>query len=1414
MVLKNSHTKFAGTIKVILLLSFFCLSLHSFAQKWDRALSKADDAYDKGDYSKAVKHLTKFKKKVSKKLGQQNDYIVQYHIREARYHLTQGVLTDFEESLNKAIALSEEVNEKSSIQHAANLTEIAKIYVQYGHYVMSMQYIQAAEAILAQQENDYLKDNIYLTKAKTLTGQGYYEESLELLNTMINGFDGSNINKETFVEDGKIKTRRLSDEEVQHRLHHYASLLTLKANTFRKKGNYLSADSAFLKAESWISSELGKADIHYVYNQYLLGVFLIENGLEAKMPKETRFDKTLNNLKKQHEASHFLAFDLYQALLKQYQISGDRGKYRSVKKEYEKAIKKNFKKKSLHYINLEAIEFDAKLAKDRTQNLAIKAASIINNTKSLPKTHQKTIEILDFLYRLALQEENLSAAETNLRDILNIKEELYGKESPEYHLAKLELAHYYLDYTSKIKEAEAIYNESFFSIVKPQINPWHKDYINILNHIALLYKDTDQYQKAKATLETAKDAARSKYQDNDPAYGEELNKIAMLNIEIGEYEEAGTNINKALSILEEYRKDERHALSYVSALETQAELQAIFGLFDETESILAESKKWQKKVDALANYNDLRATEKMVDLYITLGKYSESEDMLTGLISKYESRFGPQSRKLIGPLVSRGQLELINGQYPEAETTAKKAYDIAVKIFGAKSSKTTAPLMLLSEVHTSIGDYEKAEEIIQEAIDIEKTQFGDKHIKVGQLQAQLAIIKFYDGDQLSEVADLIEESKHIIEAKLGNQNPQYAKIITEQAKVNIAQKKYNEAFQALAIAQNIWESKVGRRNNINAASIYTLTGDVYYYQGKYNLAEENYNKSKKLYEKFFNNSHPEYVKVLSKLSKVYFMEGDTKASRKYIEEALANYRKFIKTYFPALSEREKAKYWNTIRPDFEFYNTLAFNLKDQSPEIIGEVYNNALLTKAILLNSSLKIRERIMNSTDTELKAAYHSWLSKKELLTDALSMSTEQLMENEIDPIILSREVDQLEKELSQKSELFSSNIEEKTIEWHHVQQALKPNEIAIEMLRYRHFDQFFSDSVIYAAMYIKHKDEQKEPAVVLISNGHELEGKYFKFYRNSIIYQIRDPHSYDIYWKPIKEVAGAYPTIYLSADGVYNQINLEAIPTPDNKYVIDNSNIILVSNTKDIYLRQVTTQVVQKEKSATMFGNPEFYTASAAGAISPLPGTAQEVNSLKSLLKNEGWTTNSYTEMEAKEEQIKRLDNPKIFHIATHGFFKPVEQLEGTDQITRAEMQANQNPLMRTGLLLTGAGDLLNKTSFNYNLENGILTAYEAMSLNFDQTELVVLSACETGLGELEVGEGVFGLQRAFLAAGAKSLIMSMFKVDDAATQALMSSFYKNWLENGSSKRQAFVDAKKELRTQYPDPIYWGAFIMIGLD
>ena len=378
---------------------------------------------------------------------------------------------------------------------------------------------------------------------------------------------------------------------------------------------------------------------------------------------------------------------------------------------------------------------------------------------------------------------------------------------------------------------------------------------------------------------------------------------------------------------------------------------------------------------------------------------------------------------------------------------------------------------------------------------------------------------------------------------------------------------------------------------------------------------------------------------------------------------------------------------------------------------------------------------------------------------------------EEGINPDKLKSEIEDIEKELSSRTTGFADVYEKKNITWENVKSSLGPSESAVEIMRFRYFDHTFTDSVIYLGIYVTSDSDM--PKYFELPNGKDMETKYFSAYRNAIRFKISDILSYQHYWQPFEKALGKATTIYLSPDGVFNQLNLEAIPTPDGRYVLDNSNIILVNNTKDLFLTRVQAKNSGNGKTATLVGNPKFYASNKdrdaaelknGNVISDLPGTEIEINALRQILITDGWKTKDYLEDSASEPNLKKIHDPDIFHIATHGFFtseKPISnELEG---IPLSNYEALENPLLRTGLLLTGAGDLLAATSYNYNLESGILTAYEAMNMNLDNTRLVVLSACETGLGDVEVGEGVYGLQRAFLVAGAKTLIMSLFKVSD---------------------------------------------------
>ena len=217
----------------------------------------------------------------------------------------------------------------------------------------------------------------------------------------------------------------------------------------------------------------------------------------------------------------------------------------------------------------------------------------------------------------------------------------------------------------------------------------------------------------------------------------------------------------------------------------------------------------------------------------------------------------------------------------------------------------------------------------------------------------------------------------------------------------------------------------------------------------------------------------------------------------------------------------------------------------------------------------------------------------------------------------------------------------------------------------------------------------------------------------------------------------------------------------------------------------------------------------------LPPLPGTKTEVENISKSLAGNAWNINMYTNEKASEQELKKLNSPKVLHIATHGFFlKDIADSEDETILGFETSKLQTNPLLRSGIMMAGASIVARDTMQTDFEQDGIFTAYEASLLNLANTDLVVLSACETGLGVDINNQGVFGLQRAFYIAGAKNLIMSLWVVDDDATQILMSEFYREWAMNPAKENisKAFKKAQADVRKKYPHPYYWGAFTLLG--
>lgn len=1022
--------------------TFLCLVLFftwasNVEAQYERDLQKAQAAYIEGDYEGAKSDIDKVIEKSTKKLGVDNKFIPVALIRQAIIQSALGILVDVIPLTEEAVAKSELINGPESPDHAFILKEASETMIHYGSFQKAAVYLSGARDSFEKSatSNEELTAALDVLEAQILSGKGYNREALRLINQQL-GFYMS----QALANAGSKKENKVADRD-------YATLMITKANTFRKMGNYISADSAFVATDVWVRDNLGRADLNYSLNKYYNTKLLEESGLAASVAIDM-YEKAHVHLLRRFQASHWLALELKERITAGYLKEERAPRYQKARDDYEKTTKKNYPKKSVHFIKMDLVEFDRKIKTESTKNLDNKVQELLAH-EAMPTHHIKRVELLQYAFNAAMLKKNYANAETHLTEISAIKKELYGEDAPEYHLSKLHLANFYIDYTDKFDEASEVYKTSFEDFVADEITDGHVDYIEILNHMASYYEANDYYDETSEILNKALLAARKKYDDEDMAYAIELEKIGALQISLGNYDQATESIDQAKKILGN-RRSEANPLFYAKTLITEAKLFAVKGLYDEAGDNLNEAEKIQKDVGASIEVFAVSSDEDLAGLLINLGRFGDADKILKKSLKNTEKRYGAESRFMITPLNLMGRLYLLRGDYSEAQNKANRAYAISGKIFDEFSTKNVPSLKLLSETHSIIGDYGIAERYTQQSMDILKARYGEEHIDVANSISQLALNRFYKGEDLALVRQLFSDAEKIIGNKLGSKNPTYAEILKNLAILYIANAEYDAAFDALEEAGSIWQERIGKRNNLNSAIVNVLKGDIYYKRKQYDKADNFYNSAKKKYEDFFSTKHPEYVRVMSKLSRTYYMSGDIRRAEKTIVEVLKNYKNFIQVYFPALSEREKAKFWNTIKTDYEFFNTLALQLSSENAEYIGEIFNNALLTKALLLNSSIKIKQRILGSNDEELIGTYNDWLEKKEILTYVLSMSSRELSESGINPESLSKEVESLERDLSQRSE-FGGKSE--SVTWDLVQNALQPGEIAMEMVRFRHF-------------------------------------------------------------------------------------------------------------------------------------------------------------------------------------------------------------------------------------------------------------------------------------------------------------------------------------------------------------------------
>lgn len=944
--------------------------------------------------------------------------------------------------------------------------------------------------------------------------------------------------------------------------------------------------------------------------------------------------------------------------------------------------------------------------------------------------------------------------------------------------------------------------------------------------LACLYNHIGYYPDAEPLFIKSLPTLAAVYGQSSLQYTMRFKVLAEMYVEMGNYTYA-KSMNDALLYYFKTLKGEKDR-EYLIALNNDARINEGQGNYEKALETFNKLLQIHGSLNPIDTADYITILNNTAEVYRLSGNYTQAMQLLSNALSLSQQLSKRQELTLATVYNNLGLCYKNTDDYKNAEITFDNAIAIYKKLGLDYSPDYTNALNNKGELYRNLGRYKQAFDLILQVISIRKNSLGTHHVNYANALNNMALV-FIDQLAFKEAEPYLLEAKDIYREALGEKHPFYANCLNSLAMLYTNMKRYKEAEELKVKAIDIIKSTVGTEHERYA---YFLGGSIWIYAGlgQYNKAIENLQEANEIIRKKFGEKHIAYLDGVFNMAYLQWqIKNYRKATQLYIS-SLDSYKTLFGNYFESMSESEQLAYYSILGNKFDTFNTYVLFCLRQLPkedhhELLGACMNYQLFIKSLLMSRSINTRKAIAESRDTSLVNTYNRWLSIRQTLSGSFrDLDFQGSYWNIAD---LEAQADRLEQSLKSKTALFSPAT---AVTYKDVQKKLANGEAAIDMMRVATLLNDTSGDVEYMALVLR-KDAAYPLAVILPKSG-EFEKDYIQYYHQQMEEQKDDDLSYNRFWKPIAEKLGSSQKVYLSGDGIYNQLSLYTLREPvSKKYVFDQLTVCTLPTLSRI----AEDQKSDPEKRAELFGYPDYeydfstqksgLKPSAAIAMNrfgfselpPLPGTQTEVEHISTSLKDKGWNVNAYMRTEASEQRLKQIVSPKVLHIATHGFFlKNVDDLEDKSILGFESNKLRMNPLLRSGIMLAGAS-VVARDTLNINAgfeQDGIFTAYEASLLNLSSTDLVVLSACETGLGVDLNNQGVFGLQRAFYIAGAKNLIMSLWVVDDDATQLLMSEFYKSWSSDPKKENipKAFRSAQTEVRKKYPHPYYWGAFTLLG--
>lgn len=795
-----------------------------------------------------------------------------------------------------------------------------------------------------------------------------------------------------------------------------------------------------------------------------------------------------------------------------------------------------------------------------------------------------------------------------------------------------------------------------------------------------------------------------------------------------------------------------------------------------------------------------------------LGRFEKAETLFTNYISNLEKDHETDPEKLARAYQSLGNQKYLLRDFNGADLYLNRSRTLLHENDLTKSREYASVLNSLGALQEGIANYELAERYYKLGLVSVSEEESGLSLSIA-LASNLANVMNSYSPGNDSIEMLLSKAISWQSSLTGEQHPEFANLLNKRGLYLQDRGMPDQAEKDYLKALNILEYTVGK-SHPEYLSILSNLGLLYDQQNRNEEALKYMQEAKVLYEQFYDDDNPGYVVAVNNLANMYTRLERFDEAAPLFEYLADIVLKEIRESFNYLSENEKKQFVTAKRKfqdNLKRYIVTRFT-QDQSsldPGMLSKWYELELNMKGILLNSTKRVRDQIFKSGDEALIALFSEWslarseVARRQSLKSTIKGDEQKSLDS------LSSRITNLEKEIARASAGFASSFTSEDLNFLSISRSLSNDECSIEVIRTE-----INGENIYTALLAL--PGASSPELILIGKGEQLDQKAFALYKNTIKFKVDNGGPFDTYWRPIHDRIKNLPVrkIYYAPDGVYHKVSLATLFSPDNKkYLIEDYEVVQLTSTKDILQLKEGAAGLRNSKKVLLVGRPTYSLAgtatggSIAGTremisfdnIADLPGTEAEVTEINETLGSEDLKLTLLLGEESTEANFKTNLDHDIIHIATHGFF--FDRQSGAGEYL--------DPMLYSGLLLAGASD---EETIDNTGEDGVLTAYEIMNLEFPNLDMIVLSACETGTGEVTSGEGVYGLQRAFFVAGAKTLIMSLWKVDDAATKELMTNFYRSYLKSGD-KREAFLNAQKQVKKKYKSPVYWGAFVMVGV-